>query len=112
MKNKSSAPIHPKSAFGAKSDARTSAKSFVPTANIKQGPLYYEKQQKIESEDEKIVRYERVIDKLRKMMEHERKVLKQARMQYNRDLSQRTELEVLLKQAVDRVVAERKAHKK
>lgn len=46
------------------------------------------------------------------MMEHERKVLKQARMQYNRDLSQRTELEVLLKQAVDRVVAERKAHKK
>jgi hypothetical protein len=53
-----------------------------------------------------------VIDKLRKMMEHERKVLKQARLQYNRDLSQRTELEVLLKQAVDRVVDERKSHKK
>ncbi len=45
-------------------------------------------------------------------MEHERKVLKQARLQYNRDLSQRTELEVLLKQAVDRVIDERKSHKK
>jgi hypothetical protein len=66
----------------------------------------------VESEDEKIVRYERVIDKLRKMMEHERKVLKLARLQYNRDLSQRTELEVLLKQAVDKVMTERKAHKK
>lgn len=40
------------------------------------GPLFYEPAKKVESEDEKIVRYERVIDKLRKMMEHERKILK------------------------------------
>jgi len=40
-------------------------------------------------------------------MEQERKNLKAARMQYNRDISQKTELECLLKQAVDKVVAER-----
>ena len=40
------------------------------------GPLFYEPAKKVESEDEKRVRYERVIDKLRKMMEHERKILK------------------------------------
>ena len=34
------------------------------------GPLYYEPAKKVESEDEKVIRYERVIDKLRKMMEN------------------------------------------
>lgn len=76
------------------------------------GPLIYEPARKIESEEEKIVRYERVIDTLRKQMENERRLLKAARTQLNRDISQKTELEVLLKQAVDKVMSERKAHKK
>ena len=38
----------------------------------------------MESEDDKVVRYERVIEKLRKMMEHERKLLKLARAQYQK----------------------------
>ena len=46
------------------------------------GPLVHEAARKVESEDEKIVRYERVIEKLRKMMEHERKLLKTSRGQY------------------------------
>lgn len=45
-------------------------------------------------------------------MENERKLLKQARAQLNRDIGQKTELEVLLKQAVEKVISERKAHKK
>lgn len=45
-------------------------------------------------------------------MENERRLLKQARAQLNRDISQKTELEILLKQAVDKVMNERKAHKK
>lgn len=76
------------------------------------GPLFYEPARKIESEEEKILRYERVIETLRKQMENERKLLKGARSQLNRDISQKTELEVLLKQAVDKVMNERKAHKK
>ena len=76
------------------------------------GPLFYEPARKVESEEEKILRYERVIETLRKQMENERKLLKGARSQLNRDISQKTELEVLLKQAVDKVMNERKAHKK
>ena len=45
-------------------------------------------------------------------MENERRLLKQARQQLNKDMAQKTELEILLKQAVDKVVAERKQHKK
>lgn len=90
---------------------RTSTQSFLP-ASQQLGPLIYEPARKVESEEEKIVRYERVIDTLRKQMENERKLLKQARTQLNRDISQKTELEVLLKQAVDKVMNERKAHKK
>jgi hypothetical protein len=33
----------------------------------------------VETEDEKVQRYERVIEKLKKMLEHERKLLKAAR---------------------------------
>lgn len=90
---------------------RTSTQSFLPT-NQQLGPLFYEPTRKVESEEEKIVRYERVIETLRKQMENERKLLKQARSQLNRDITQKTELEVLLKQAVDKVMNERKAHKK
>jgi len=40
------------------------------------GPLIYEPAKKSETENDKVVRYERVIEKLRKMMDHERKLLK------------------------------------
>ena len=52
----------------------------MPPSNVQTGPIFYEPAKKVESEEEKIVRYERVIDKLRKMMEHERRLLKQARL--------------------------------
>ena len=42
-------------------------------------PLVYIPKQKTETEDEKVLRYERVIDKLKKMLEHERRLLKGAR---------------------------------
>ena len=45
--------------------------------------------------------------KLRKMMEYERKLLKLSRIQYKQELQQKTELEILLKQAVGKVYAER-----
>ena len=66
----------------------------------------------MESEDDKVVRYERVIEKLRKMMEHERKLLKLARTQYQKETASKTELEVLLKCAVDKVFGERQTHRK
>ena len=52
------------------------------------------------------------MEKLRKMMQHERRLLKAARLQYNKELSSKTELEILLKQAVDKVRSERKHHKR
>ena len=61
------------------------------------GPLIYMPRQKTETEEEKIRRYERVIEKLRKMMDHERKLLKGARLQYNKEMKGKTELELLLK---------------
>ena len=54
-----------------------------------------------------MIRYERVIEKLRKMMEYERKLLKLSRIQYKQEIQQKTELEILLKQAVGKVYAER-----
>ena len=69
-------------------------------------------QRKVETEEEKLRRYDRVMDKLRKMMQNERRLLKAARLQYNKELGSKTELEVLLKQAVDKVKGERKQHKK
>ena len=76
------------------------------------GPLVYMPQRKNETEEEKLRRYDRVMDKLRKMMQNERRLLKAARLQYNKELSSKTELEVILKQAVDKVKGERKQHKK
>ena len=72
------------------------------------GPIVYQPKAKVETEEDKIRRYERVIEKLRKMMEHERKQLKGARLQYNKEMHQKTELEVTLRQAVDKVKRERK----
>ena len=76
------------------------------------GPLVYMPPRKVETEEEKLKRYDRVMDKLRKMMQNERRLLKAARLQYNKELGSKTELEVLLKQAVDKVRGERKQHKR
>ena len=76
------------------------------------GPIVYVPQRKVETEEEKLRRYDRVMEKLRKMMQHERRLLKNARAQYNKELTNKTELEILLKQAVDKVKSERKQHKK
>jgi hypothetical protein len=51
----------------------------LPTAGGQQQPLVYIPKQKAETEEEKVLRYERVIDKLKKMLEHERRLLKGAR---------------------------------
>jgi transposase-like protein len=61
----------------------------------------------METEDEKVLRYERVIDKLKKMLEHERRLLKGARQQYQREMGVKTELEVLLRETVEQVIAEK-----
>ena len=44
------------------------------------GPLVYVPPRKVESEEEKLRRYDRVMEKLRKMMQHERRLLKAARL--------------------------------
>lgn len=79
--------------------------------NQQSGPLVYIPKAKTETEEEKIRRYERVIEKLRKMMEHEKRLLKNARQQYNKEMQGKTELELLLKQAVDKVKSERRQHR-
>lgn len=65
---------------------RTSTQSFLPMCQ-QTGPLFYEPVRKQETEEDKVTRYERVIDTLKKQMENERRLLKQARVQLNRDLS-------------------------
>ena len=67
---------------------------------------------RVETEEEKIKRYERVVQKLKMTLNNERKTLKYCRIQYNKELNSKTELEELLKQAVDKVKSERKQHKR
>jgi hypothetical protein len=45
-------------------------------------------------------------------LNNERKTLKMCRVQYNKELTGKTELEELLKQAVEKVKAERKQHRR
>jgi hypothetical protein len=45
-------------------------------------------------------------------LNNERKLLRACRLQYNKELGSKTELEEMLKQAVDKVKNERKQHKK
>jgi|JI9StandDraft_2_1071091.scaffolds.fasta_scaffold347411_2 hypothetical protein len=45
-------------------------------------PMTYAPKRKVETEEEKIQRYERVIEKMKKMLDHERKNLKGARTQF------------------------------
>jgi len=58
------------------------------------------------------MRYERVIDKLKKMLEHDRRLLKGARGQYQREMSFKTELEVILRDTVEQVRGEKLQLKK
>ena len=67
-------------------NTRGSGRSQPPQSGLKnaqssflQQPIVYIPKQKVETEDEKVLRYERVIEKLKKMLEHERKLLKGAR---------------------------------
>lgn len=49
-----------------------------------------------------------MIEKLKKMLDHERKGLKQSRFQYQREMSSKTELEHLLRETVELVKTEKK----
>jgi len=82
------------------------------TRSHQQPPLVYVPKQKTETEEDKIMRYERVIDKLKKMLEHDRRLLKGARGQYQREMSFKTELEVILRDTVEQVRAEKVQQKK
>jgi len=56
-----------------------------------------------ESEDEKVARYERIIEKLRRTLDTERKNLKQTRADYQMEIASKTELEKIMKECVDEV---------
>jgi hypothetical protein len=51
-----------------------------------------------ESEEDKVKRYERIIQKLKKTLEFERKNLKGSRHQYQLEMNHKTELEDMLKE--------------
>jgi len=70
--------------------------------------LIYQPLQKQESEDAKILRYERVIDQLKKMVDNVKKQNKNTRQVFEREIASKTELEHHLKKVVDKVVKERK----
>lgn len=59
-----------------------------------------------ETEEDKIKRYERIIEKLKKTLDFERKNLKSARTQYQSEMQHKTELEEMLKECVNQVQAE------
>jgi hypothetical protein len=50
-----------------------------------------------ENDDQKLERYERITDKIKKMVDNERKKLKMVRAHYSREISTKTELEYLLR---------------
>lgn len=63
---------------------------------------------RIETDEDKIQRYERVIDHLKKMIDTVKKQNKTTRMQFEREIASKTELEHYFKKAVDKVLKERK----
>jgi len=65
-----------------------------------------------ESEEDKIHRYERIIEKLKKTLDFERKNLKAARSQYQTEIHHKTELEDMLKEWVHQVQGEIKRRNK
>lgn len=85
----------------------TSAEGYPPISDMG-APLIYQPIGKIESEEQKILRYERVIDQLKKMVDNVRKQNKATRVQFEREISSKTELEHYLKKAVAKVTKERK----
>jgi len=85
--------------------------SHVPS-NMQSGPLAYIPMKKVETEEEKIRRYDKLVEKLKVTLNNERKILKACRLQYNKELNSKTELEEMLKQAVDKVKNERKQHRR
>eukprot|EP00347_Sterkiella_histriomuscorum_P016962 403351189 len=82
--------------------------NHMPQTIQPQGPLIYQPHRKVESEEEKVKRYERVIEKLKKMLDHERKSLRMGRLQYQREMQSKTELEHLLRETVEQVRQERR----
>lgn len=81
-------------------------------SNLQSGPLAYVPVRKVETEEEKIKRYERLVEKLKQTLNNDRRTLRACRLQYSKELSNRTELEELLKQAVEKVKNERKQHRR
>lgn len=59
-----------------------------------------------ETENEKVARYERIIDKLRRTLDTERKNLKLTRTDYQMEIASKTELEKIMKECVDAVKQE------
>lgn len=74
---------------------RQSAQTFNMEGEF--GPQSY-MQKPPETEEEKIKRYERIIEKLKKTLDIERKNLKGARTQYQAEMHYKTELEDMLKE--------------
>ena len=60
-----------------------------------------------ESEDQKILRYERVIDQLKKMVDNVKKQNKNTRTQFEKEISSKTELEHYLSKVVKKVKREK-----
>ena len=82
---------------------RQSAQNFDPDTDFA-AQSYMQKPP--ETEDEKIKRYERIIEKLKKTLDYERKNLKSARTQYQAEMQYKTELEDMLKECVLQVKSE------
>ena len=72
------------------------------------GSLVYQPSNKQETEEMKIERFERVIDQLKKMVDKVKQQNKGCRMQFEREIAYKTELEHHLKKVVDKVIKERK----
>ena len=81
------------------------------TEYTNQSPLRVDGSSKVESEEQKILRYERVIDQLQKMIDAVKKQNKSTRMQFEKEISSKTQLEYYLKKAVKKVINERKKSK-
>lgn len=63
---------------------------------------------KQETDEDRVQRYERVIDHLKKMIDGVKKQNKATRVQFEREISSKTELEHYFKKAVNKVLKERK----
>jgi hypothetical protein len=72
------------------------------------GSLVYQPNNKHETEDQKIERFERVIEQLKKMVDKVKQQNKACRIQFEREIAYKTELEHHLKKVVDKVIKERK----